>query len=225
MHGEFWFWFVGGIQIVLVLFGMKWLEYFYRYTSALLVVCVGALTIYLFTHFRVHAIPPVGHTAWGEALGTILIFSILSWTYKISTVSRFAVPFNNSAKRARFFLAPPIGIMVPVLVMGFVGIFSQQATGNWNVALLGTSIPIWGVIAAVGVALAVIHTNALNLYPSTVDLLVALNTIKKHTKWDQPISTIGLGILSTLLAIYGILAHVQGFLNILGEPFALSWKP
>lgn len=216
-RGEFWFWAIGAIQIILVLFGMKWLEYFYRYTSVILIVCYGALTIYLFTHFHLHVPQAVGYTPWGGAITTILIFSILSWTYKISTVSRFAVPADKTLHRTRYFLAPSIGIMISVLLMGVVGIFSQQATGNWNIALFGATIPIWGVIAAVGVALAVVHTNALNLYPSTVDLLAAVNTIAKPTKWEQPVATLFLGILSTLLAIYGILAHVQGFLDILGD--------
>ncbi len=217
MHGEFWFWAVGVIQVVLVLFGMKWLEYFYRYTSAILVVCYGALSVYLFTHFHVRVPQSIGKTPWGGALTTILIFSILSWTYKISTVSRFAVPVQKTSHRTRYFLAPSIGIMLAVLLMGVVGIFSQEATGNWNVALFGSSIPVWGVVAAVGVALAVVHTNALNLYPSTVDLLAALNTIKKPSQWEQPVATVALGVLSTLLAIYGIIDHVTGFLNILGD--------
>jgi purine-cytosine permease-like protein len=56
---------------------------------------------------------------------------LLAWTYKLSTTSRFAV---SSAKtggtKASYFLAPAIGIMLAVLVMGVVGAFSQQATGN-----------------------------------------------------------------------------------------------
>jgi purine-cytosine permease-like protein len=151
LHGEFWFWAVGVIQVVLVLFGMKWLEYFYRYTSAILVVCYGTLSVYLFTHFHVRVPQSIGKTPWGGALTTILIFSILSWTYKISTVFRFAVSVQKTSHRTRYFLAPSIGIVLAVLLMGVVGIFSQEATGNWNVALFGSSMPVWGVVAAVGV--------------------------------------------------------------------------
>ena len=64
--------------------------------------------------------------------------------------------------------------MLAVLVMGVVGTYSQQATGSWNVALLGAHISGWGFVAALGAALAVLHTNAMNLCPSTVDLLVVL---------------------------------------------------
>ena len=72
-------------------------------------------------------------------------------------------------------------------------------------------------MAAVGVALAIVHTNAMNLYPSTVDLLVALNTLHKPFRWEQPLATVILGILATILAIAGILDKVQGFLSVLGD--------
>ncbi|MDA8192750.1 MAG: cytosine permease [Thermaerobacter sp.] len=217
MKGEFWFWFIGVLQIVLVLFGMKWLEYFYRYTSLLLVICYGALTIYLFTHYHVRVPQQSGPILWGPSLSLILTFSILSWTYKISTVSRFAVPSDQTRGKTRYFLAPSIGIMLSVLLMGAVGMLSQAATGNWNVAAFGSQIPVWGVVAAFGVALAVVHTNALNLYPSTIDLLVALNTVKKPARWEEPVATVVLGVLSTVLAIYGILDKISGFLDITGD--------
>jgi purine-cytosine permease-like protein len=102
---------------------------------------------------------------WGPALSTVLTFSILAWTYKLSTTSRFAVPSAKTGGTiASYFLAPSVGIM-----------------------------------------LAVIHTNSMNLYPSTVDLVVVLNNVHKPTRWEQPLATIGLGILGTVLAIAGIL--------------------
>lgn len=215
--GSLWFWVIGAAQVILVLFGMKWLEYFYRYTSILLLVCYGALTWYLFTHFHTiipHATVPM---QWGTAITTVVSFSILAWTYKLSTVSRFCVPKTGQSGNARYFLAPSVGIMLAVLLMGIVGMDAQQATGNWNVALLGPHIPVWGLAAALGVALAIIHTNAMNLYPSTVDLLVALNTLRKSTRWEQPVATIILGVLSTILAVLGILNHVSGFLDAIGD--------
>lgn len=217
MSGTLWFWIIGIVQVILVLFGMKWLEYFYRYTSVILLVAYGALAYLLFTRYHVsmpHATAPM---AWGTAITTVVTFSILAWTYKVSTVSRFARPASESTSRAAFFLAPSVGIMVSVLVMGLMGMYSKQATSNWNLALLGSHAPLWGVIAAVGVALAIIHTNAMNLYPSTVDLLVALNTFRKPSRWEQPVATIILGILGTVLAILGILNHVMGFLNVIGD--------
>jgi purine-cytosine permease-like protein len=72
-------------------------------------------------------------------------------------------------------------------------------------------------VAAIGAALAVIHTNAMNLYPSTVDLLVALNNIRKPTRWEQPLATVGLGVLGTVLAIAGILDHVQTLISDAGD--------
>ncbi len=217
MSGSLWFWIIGAVQAILVLFGMKWLEYFYRYTSVLLLICYGVLAYYLFSHYHVALPGAAAPMAWGTAITTIVTFSILAWTYKTSTVSRFAVPSGSGRGKTGFFLAPSVGIMLAVLVMGIVGMYSQQATGNWNVALLGPHIPVWGFIAAVGVALAIIHTNAMNLYPSTVDLLVALNTFRRPTRWEQPIATLVLGFLSTVLAILGILNHVQGFLDAIGD--------
>lgn len=214
---------VGGIQVILVLFGMKWLERFYRYTVLLLIAAYLALTIYLVTHFTLHYPGQTAPMNWGMALSTVLTFSILAWTYKLSTTSRFAVPSaKTGGTRASYFLAPSVGIMLAVLMFGVLGAYSQQATGNWNIALLGSSISGWGFVAAIGAALAVIHTNAMNLYPSTVDLLVALNNIRKPTRWEQPLATIGLGVLGTVLPLPVVAGVVAAVLYGVAATF---WHP
>jgi purine-cytosine permease-like protein len=209
---------VGGFEIVLVLYGMKWLERFYRYTSGLLIVCYIALTIYLITHFTLHYPKQTIPMNWGSALTIVLTFSLLAWTYKLSTTSRFAVSSaKTGGRKASYFLVPAVGIMLAVLVMGVLGAFSNQATGNWNIALLGAHISGWGFVAALGAALAVLHTNAMNLYPSTVDLLVVINNVHKPTRWEQPLATILLGVGGIGLAIAGILAHVSTLLSDAGD--------
>ncbi|MBV9334560.1 MAG: cytosine permease, partial [Solirubrobacterales bacterium] len=213
-----WTWVIGLAQTILVLFGMRVLEPFYRYTSVLFIVCYGALTVYLFSHFSITVLHSHGQLHWGPALTTILSLSILAWTYKLSTVSRFALPKPRHGGRSfAFFLAPSIGIMLSVLLLGVVGMFSMQATGNWNVALLGAHLSWWGAVAAIGVVVAIVHTNAMNLYPSTIDVLVAMNSFLRPHKWEQPVGTFLLGIASTLLAVAGILTHIQSFLNGIGD--------
>jgi purine-cytosine permease-like protein len=107
--------------------------------------------------------------------------------------------------------------MLAVLLLGVVGMFSTEATHNWNVALLGAHLSWWGAVAAVGVVLAIVHTNAMNLYPATIDVLVAMNSLLPPRRWEQPVGTFLLGIASTLLAVAGILAHIQTFLNDIGD--------
>jgi purine-cytosine permease-like protein len=209
---------IGGVQIVLVLFGMKWLEIFYRYTIGILIVCYAALAIYLVTHFTLHYPHQTKPMNWGIALTTVLTFSLLAWTYKLSTTSRFAVSSaRTGGRKASYFLLPSLGIIASVLIMGVLGAYSQEATGNWNIALLGAHITGWGAVAAIGASLAVIHTNAMNLYPSTVDLLVVLNNVHRKMRWEQPIATVVLGIGGTALAIAGILSHVGTLLNDAGD--------
>ncbi len=152
-----WYWIVGGTDIILVLFGFKWLEYFYRYTAAILVACYVALTVYLFTHYTLHIPRQTVPMHWGVAISTVAGFSILAWMYKTSTLSRFARPADQTpGRRGWYLVAPGIGIMLPVLLMGVMGIFSQQAIGNWNIAVLGAHISGWGLVAAIGAALAVL---------------------------------------------------------------------
>jgi purine-cytosine permease-like protein len=91
-----WYWIVGGVDIVLVLFGFKWLEYFYRYTAAILVACYIALAVYLFMHFNVHIPAASRPMQWGIAISAVAGFSILAWTYKTSTLSRFAKPAEQT---------------------------------------------------------------------------------------------------------------------------------
>lgn len=218
-NATLWTWVIGLAQTVLVLFGMRVLEPFYRYTSVLFLACYGALTAYLFVHFKVTVPHSHGSLQWGPALTTVLSLSILAWTYKLSTVSRFAVPKpkRRGERSAAFFLAPSVGIMLAVLLLGVVGMFSMSATHSWNVALLGAHLSWWGVVAAVGVVVAIVHTNAMNLYPSTIDVLVAMNSFMKPRRWEQPVGTFLLGIASTLLAVAGILTHIQSFLNGIGD--------
>ncbi|WP_052372948.1 purine-cytosine permease family protein [Amycolatopsis taiwanensis] len=209
---------VGGVQIVLVLFGMKWLERFYRYTAALMIVCYAALFGYMVVKYDFVAAPQTKPMNWGSALTIILSFSILSWTYKLSTVSRFAVPVERTGgRRPSFFIAPSAGIMVALIGMGVIGLYSQSATGEWNVALLAQEIPIWGLVAAVGVAIAVLHTNAMNLYPAMIDLLVAINTVRRPRRWEQPVATVLLGIAGVALAAGGILERASDFLEAGGN--------
>src|SRR6202050_4621953 len=109
---DLWHVIVGALQLILVLFGMKWLERFYRYTVLVLIAAYAALTIYLVTHFTLHYPHQTTPTNWGFALSTVLTFSILAWTYKLSTTSRFAVPSaKTGGRRASFFLAPVGGVM------------------------------------------------------------------------------------------------------------------
>jgi purine-cytosine permease-like protein len=75
---------VDGLQVILVLFGMKWLERFYRYTVALLIAAYLAMTIYLVTHLTLRYPGQTAPMNWGTALSTVLTFSILAWTYKLS---------------------------------------------------------------------------------------------------------------------------------------------
>src|ERR1700728_2787017 len=107
--------------------------------------------------------------------------------------------------------------MLAVLIFGVLGVYSQEAAGAWNIALLGAHISGWGFVAALGAALAVLHTTAMNLSPSTVDLLVALNNVHKPRRLEQPLATVGLGVLGTVLAIAGILNHVQTLISDAGD--------
>lgn len=213
-----WTWLVGMLQTAAVLIGMRFLEPLYRYTALLFVICYGILTGYLFANYNI-TIPGVhGSLQWGPALTTILSLSILAWTYKLSTVTRFARPKEpGQSTTPGYFLAASVGIMLAVLILAVIGMLSQVGTHNWNVALLGAKLAIVGTIAAIGVVLAIVHTNAMNLYPSTIDLLVATNTLLPPRRWEQPVGTLVLGILSTLLAVSGILSHIQTFLNSIGD--------
>ncbi|MGH8961407.1 MAG: hypothetical protein ACRDWT_09395 [Jatrophihabitantaceae bacterium] len=50
-----------------------------------------------------------------------------------------------------------------------------------------------------------------------MDLLVALNTVFRPRRWEQPIATVALGVAGTALASAGILSHVQTLLNDAGD--------
>ena len=227
-----WYIVMGVIQVVLVLFGAKWLEYFFRYSAPVLIVSYIILAYFLLTTYTINfsmLMHPIGAFTWGAALNFLLGFSILAWSYKISTQTRFGYPYSehdSSGKKMKYFISSPVGIMIPVLLMGLIGLVGNSvATGGWNIATL--SFPglhgLFGIvvfIAALGVSLAIIHTNAMNLYPATADLLAALQPAfrkKPNEKLAQPIATILLGAGGIILAIAGILAHIETFIDDLAS--------
>jgi purine-cytosine permease-like protein len=219
-HGSLWYWLLGIGQTILVFLGMKWLEWFYKYT-ALIFLASYAILIYYMTARHPVVIPhAAGPIHWGSVIETILSFSLLAWAYEFSTVSRFCAPIETTTgftRRAAYFSAATIGVLLPVLLMGVLGLIAKASTGEWNIALIAVHLPIAGVIAAVGVILAIAHTNAMNLYPAVTKLLAAAQTLREPTRFDQPIAALGLGLLATVLAVLNVLKYVEAFLLLLGS--------
>ncbi len=228
-----WYIIMGIIQIIIVLFGAKWLEYFFRYSAPVLLISYGILAYFLLTAYKInfsHIFYPIGPFSWGAALNFVLGFSILAWTYKISTQTRFGLPYsktNTKSSRIKYFLSSPFGIITPLYLMGIIGLTGNSVNPGvgWNIAVL----PYPGLhgifyiiifIAALGVSLAIIHTNAMNLYPATADLLASIQPLfgkSVNKKLAQPVATILLGIGGIILAMAGILAHISDFIDILAS--------
>ncbi|MHB1780388.1 purine-cytosine permease family protein [Acidithiobacillus sp.] len=218
--GMLWYIVLGALQITLVFFGMEMLEKFYKYTALLFLLCYAVLAYYLFTQHAV-VLPAVTKAVnWGKDIDLILSFSLLYWAYDFSTVTRFCTPIENKETKLRSFkyaIAPSAGVMSAVFFMGILGMVAMQMTGDWNIALLGKNLPFWGEVSAIGVILAIAHTNAMNLYPAVTKLLAVINVAGKPHRFMQPAIVILLGIFATLLAIAGILNLIEGFLSMLGS--------
>ncbi|MBW4053179.1 MAG: thiamine permease [Proteobacteria bacterium] len=219
-HGMLWYVLLGIIQIALVFFGMEVLEKFYNYTALVFLLCYAVLAYYLFARYPFAMPRQVGAVNWGKDVDLILSFSLLAWAYIFPTVTRFCpppTPAERPARRALYMLAPSVGVMAAVLVMGALGLTALRMTGDWNIALLGKSLPVWGEVSAIGVILAIAHTNAMNLYPAVTTLLAVNTGGGSSHRLLQPSLVIILGIFSTVLAVLGILDFIQGFLSILGS--------
>jgi purine-cytosine permease-like protein len=220
-YGVMWYVILGVVQIALVFFGMEVLEKFYNYTALVFLLCYAVLSYFLFTRYPLAMPLQKGPVAWGKDIDLILSFSLLSWAYIFPTVSRFCPPPHageTSRDRALYLLNPSVGVMAAVLLMGALGLITLQMTGDWNVAMLGKSLPVWGEISAIGVILAIAHCNAMNLYPAATSLLAVINVADgKPHRMLQPAVVIVLGVFATFLAIIGILAVIEGFLTLLGS--------
>jgi len=219
-YGVLWYVVLGVVQIALVFFGMEVLEKFYRYTALVFLVCYAVLAYYLFSRYPFAMPVAKGAVDWGKDIDLILSFSLLAWAYIFPTVTRFCPPSTPAEKplgRALFMLAPSIGVMLAVLLMGALGLIALQMTGDWNIALLGKSLPVWGEVSAIGVILAIAHCNAMNLYPAVTTLLAVNTAGGRSHRMLQPSLVIVLGIFSTVLAILGILGYIEGFLSLLGS--------
>lgn len=219
-HGMLWYIVLGVIQIALVFFGMDVLEKFYNYTALVFLFCYAVLAYYLFARYPFVMPRQAGAVNWGKDVDLILSFSLLAWAYIFPTVTRFCPPLTPAEKpsrRALYMLAPSIGVMSAVLVMGALGLTALRMTGDWNIALLGKSLPVWGEVSAIGVILAIAHTNAMNLYPAVTTLLAVNTGGGRSHRLLQPSLVLILGVFSTVLAVLGILDYIQGFLSLLGS--------
>ena len=220
-YGLMWYAILGVVQIALVFFGMEVLEKFYNYTALVFLLCYAVLAYFLFTRYPFAMPAQQGPVAWGKDIDLILSFSLLAWAYIFPTVSRFCPPPHADEKsrdRALYLLNPSVGVMAAVLIMGALGLITLQMTGDWNVAMLARSLPVWGEIAAIGVILAIAHCNAMNLYPAATSLLAVINVAgERPHRMLQPVVVIILGVFATILAILGILAVIEGFLTLLGS--------
>lgn len=219
-HGALWYWLLGIGQTMLVFLGMKWLEWFYKYTALIFLVSYAVLIGYMISRYSIVIPHASGVTHWGGVTETILSFSLLAWAYEFSTVSRFCTPAEatrSAGRRAVYFSAATIGVLLPVLLMGELGLIAKASTGDWNIALIAVHLPLAGVIAAIGVILAIAHTNAMNLYPAVTKLLAAAQTLRAPTRFDQPVAALALGLLATILAVLDVLKYVESFLLLLGS--------
>lgn len=220
-YGMTWYVILGVIQIALVLFGMRVLEKFYKYTALVFLACYGVLSYSLFTRYRPVMPLATGPVSWGKDIDLILSFSLLAWAYIFPTVTRFCPPPSRKeklAEKAWYMLAPGVGVMSAVVLMGALGLTALRMTGQWNVAMLGKSLPVWGEISAIGVILAIAHTNAMNLYPAVTTFLAVVNIAeRKPHRMLQPSMVLILGVFATALAILGILGFIEGFLSLLGS--------
>lgn len=220
-YGVTWYVLLGIVQIALVFFGMEVLEKFYKYTALVFLLCYAVLSYFLFTRYPFAMPAQQGPVAWGKDIDLILSFSLLAWAYIFPTVSRFCPPPHAgepARDRALYLLNPSIGVMAAVLLMGALGLLTLQMTGDWNVAMLGKSLPVWGEISAIGVILAIAHCNAMNLYPAVTTLLAVVNVAGERShRMLQPVAVIVLGVFATILAILGILGIIEGFLTLLGS--------
>ncbi len=218
--GMLWYIVLGALQITLVFFGMEMLEKFYKYTALLFLLCYAVLAYYLFAQHTFVLPVATQRVDWGKDIDLVLSFSLLAWAYDFPTVTRFCVPLTAQEKpsdRALYLLSPAVGVMSAVLFMGILGLVALKMTGDWNIALLGKNLPFWGEVSAIGVILAIAHTNAMNLYPAVTKLLAVINVAGKPHRFMQPAIVILLGVFATLLAIAGILNLIEGFLSMLGS--------
>src|SRR6185437_6062009 len=143
----------------------------------------------------------------------LLCYAVLAYAYIFPTVTRFCPPTSpteKSLRRALYMLSPSVGVMAAVLFMGALGLIALRMTGEWNIAMLGKSLPVWGEISAIVVILAIAHCNAMNLYPAVTSLLAVVNVAGERShRLLQPSLVIVLGIFSTVLAILGILGFIE----------------
>jgi len=207
---------LGVLQIAIVLLGFETIKGF-DYIS-LAIIAVGSVVM-AYEGLRIGvtlnlsgSMDPKGFVTALEAAGA---FSLVAWCYKIPETSRFC---RKEGSRLAYATAPSIGVVFGLFLFGVLGFISIGATGSmdgWNIFLLGTRMGALGMIVAVTAIVANANTNIINLYPAVMQFLSGAQALGRKVR--QPIVSVVMGVIGTILAMTGILSRITDFLNIVGS--------
>ncbi|WP_455541932.1 cytosine permease [Intestinibacter sp.] len=196
---------VGGLLMMsTVIYGYKSMEKLSVYSVPFLLILMF-FTIYLgFAKNGVPAIDSNMQATMTFAQGVSLSVSIIIVGAIISPdISRWAIDKKNCALSSFF------GILFGNSFMIIVSIILVKCMGTSEIMnifiTLGIAIP--GMIV---LTLAQWTTNTSNIYSSSLSIATVFEKIPQNKL------TIGLGIVATLLAVFGIYESFTDFLNILG---------
>ncbi|QSO55298.1 cytosine permease [Alicyclobacillus curvatus] len=106
-----------------------------------------------------------------------------------------------------------VGITLGEYLIGLIGVLLAHAVKSGNVITIVMSTS--GVIGTVVLVTATIKINDWNLYSSSLGI-VNLFDVVFHKRISRAGVTILFGVLGTLLSVFGILSHFEGFLTLLG---------
>jgi purine-cytosine permease-like protein len=207
---------LGVLQIVIVLFGFETIKGF-DYIS-LAIIAIGSIVMAyegISNGITLKFFGSIDLRSFAIALEAAGAFSLVAWSYKIPETSRFC---RKNGRRWAYATAPSIGVVLGLFlfgILGFISIESQGSVDGWNIFLLGTGMGMVGTIVAVTAIVANVNTNIINLYPAVMQFISGAQALDRKVR--QPIVSVVMGAIGTILAMSGILSRITDFLNIVGS--------
>jgi cytosine permease len=212
LGGPVWVWSIvtGLLVTVIVIFGFLSMGYT-AYIAVPLFMIVALISIGgAFSHYSIAQLvamaPPGPHIslAAGASMvaGGFIIGAIIT-----PDMSRY----NRSA--ADVVKQTVVGITLGEYLIGLIGVLLAHAVRSSNVITIVMSTS--GIIGTIILVSATIKINDWNLYSSSLGIVNLADTMFGK-RINRALVALIFGVLGTILSVFGILKHFEGFLTLLG---------
>lgn len=195
---------------VLVIFGFKWLTWTAKITVPAFLIVIGFGIYQVMKHHSVTHLMTSQHP--GPALSLGVAATMVAGGFMAGAV--ISPDYTRYCRNGKdVFWMTLIGIIVGELGVNLIAVLMAHAVKSSDIVTILTQTS--GVLGAAIVIFSTIKINDLNLYSSSLGFSNIFDSIF-NIKVNRGVLTLIIGVIGTLLSVFGILDKFQSFLVFLG---------